>query len=65
MPLLKGDSKEIISSNIGELRNSGYPEQQSIAIAMDTAGKKKHPSRHKNLKNFLHKRKDGKPHGTE
>lgn len=38
MPLLKGKSKEIISKNISELRHSGRPEKQSIAIAMSEAG---------------------------
>ena len=43
MPLLKGSSKEVISQNIKELRHSGYPENQAVAIAMKTArtGKKK------------------------
>lgn len=41
MPLIKGNSKEVIGSNIGELRNSGYPEKQAIAIAYSKAGKAK------------------------
>ncbi len=41
MPLAKGKSKKVISSNIAELRNSGYPEKQSVAIAMSEAGKSK------------------------
>jgi hypothetical protein len=41
MPLQKGSSKKIISSNISELRHSGYPEKQSIAISMSKAGKSK------------------------
>ena len=41
MPLIKGKSKKAISTNISELRNSGYPEKQSIAIAMSEAGKSK------------------------
>lgn len=39
MPLKKGRSKKVISSNIRELRHSGRPEKQSIAIAMSKAGK--------------------------
>ncbi len=43
MPLKKGSSNETISSNISKLRKEGYPENQSIAIAMNEAGKKKDP----------------------
>ena len=39
--LVKGKSKKAISTNIAELRNSGYPEKQSVAIAMSEAGKSK------------------------
>jgi len=41
MPLLKGSSKEVISSNISELRHSGYPEKQAVAIALSNARKSK------------------------
>lgn len=41
MPLKTGSSKKTISSNISELRHSGYPQRQAIAIAMDKARKKK------------------------
>lgn len=43
MPLKKGKSKKVISENIRELRHSGKPEKQSIAIAYSEArrGKKK------------------------
>ena len=37
MPLLKGDSKEVISQNIAELRRSGKPEKQAVAIAYSEA----------------------------
>ena len=39
MPLKKGKSKAVISSNIRELRHSGRPQKQAIAIAMRSAGK--------------------------
>jgi len=41
MPLKKGSSKKVISANIEELVNSGRPQKQAIAIAMDKAGKRK------------------------
>ncbi len=39
MPLTKGSSREVISENIRELRNSGRPEAQAVAIAYSKAGK--------------------------
>jgi hypothetical protein len=39
MPLKKGKSKKVISSNIAELRRSGRPQKQAIAIAYSQAGK--------------------------
>ena len=44
-PLKKGKSKKVVSENIRELRHSGYPERQSIAIAMSQAGKSKKKKR--------------------
>ena len=39
MPLKKGSSKKVVSENIKELRHSGRPQNQAIAIAMKHAGK--------------------------
>ena len=45
MPLRKGKSKKTVSSNIRELRHSGYPERQAVAIAMSKAGKSRKKKR--------------------
>lgn len=38
MPLKRGKSQKVISSNIAELRRSGYPGSQAVAIAEKKAG---------------------------
>lgn len=39
MPLKKGSSEKTVSSNIRELLKSGYPQKQSVAISLESAGK--------------------------
>lgn len=41
MPLAKGRGQGVISANISMLRREGYKQDQAVAIAMNTAGKKK------------------------
>ena len=37
MPLQKGSSKVVISRNIREMIQSGYPKSQAVAAALNTA----------------------------
>lgn len=39
MPLKKGSSQAVVSSNIREMMRSGYPHNQAVAAALDTARK--------------------------
>lgn len=34
MPLLSGSADEVMNENVAELRRSGYPEDQAVAIAL-------------------------------
>lgn len=41
MPLKKGKSQAVISSNISEMIKSGHPRAQAIAASLNNAGKSK------------------------
>lgn len=41
MPLRTGTTKQAIKTNIRELKRSGKPIKQAVAIAMAKAGKRK------------------------
>lgn len=50
MPLKKGRSKKVISSNIKTEMAAGKPQNQAIAIAMSKAGKKSKKSKKRGKK---------------
>ena len=39
MPLAKGKSKKVISSNIKEMMHSGYPQKRAVAASLNQARK--------------------------
>ena len=51
MPLHKGKSKSVVSSNIRELMHSGRPQKQAVAIAMSEAGKSRKKQRKHDKRN--------------
>ena len=39
MPLKPGSSQQVVSSNIKEMVQSGYPQKQAVAASLNKAGK--------------------------
>lgn len=57
--VLKGESTGIMHENTKTFKGLGLSEADAVKKAI------KLKNRHKNLKGYLHPRKDGKPHGSE
>lgn len=57
--ILKGESHDVIHSNVQTLKNRGMNEHDATVHAIKAS-----KSRHLNLGKYLHPRKDGKPHGS-
>lgn len=55
--LLKGDSPDIMKTNMRSMRQSGKSELDATRTAIMKSKPKGHPSRHKNLGAYLHKGK--------
>ena len=49
MPLEKGRSRKVVSSNIRKLKDEGYKQDQAVAISLNKAGKSKSVQRRKKL----------------
>jgi hypothetical protein len=57
VPLEEGSGNDAVSANVSTLMKEGYPQRQSVAIALSKAGrsnkKKKRSARHKAVRKLM------------
>lgn len=62
-PLVKGESRDIINTNVNTFKSRGLNELDATKQAIRKA--KPYNNAHERLGKYLHPRKDGKPHGSD
>jgi hypothetical protein len=62
-PLIKGEFRDAIDSNVSTLKQRGLNEADATKAAIKKS--KGYSNAHTRLGKYLHPRKDGKPHGSD